>query len=177
MQRGLVGSEMCIRDRYQRRVHGERKYMKTILWFLSLADSLACEFVMLYIYFLHEDLALGRADTFDVTGTVTRFYPIELYGSFILAFFSALQGSYLMLILLCPLILYNLKILITRSYRVHALFLKDYRERPTVHRTIFFKSIVYALITVICLIKFIFAFTNASFYHIFGTTIGWLTSV
>eukprot|EP00831_Metopus_contortus_P000187 TRINITY_DN1006_c0_g1_i1.p1 TRINITY_DN1006_c0_g1~~TRINITY_DN1006_c0_g1_i1.p1 ORF type:complete len:218 (+),score=69.94 TRINITY_DN1006_c0_g1_i1:135-788(+) len=26
MQRGLVGSEMCIRDRYQRRVHGE--YMK-----------------------------------------------------------------------------------------------------------------------------------------------------
>eukprot|EP00831_Metopus_contortus_P063373 TRINITY_DN5584_c0_g1_i2.p4 TRINITY_DN5584_c0_g1~~TRINITY_DN5584_c0_g1_i2.p4 ORF type:complete len:118 (-),score=35.07 TRINITY_DN5584_c0_g1_i2:626-979(-) len=23
MQRGLVGSEMCIRDRYQRRVHGE----------------------------------------------------------------------------------------------------------------------------------------------------------
>eukprot|EP00831_Metopus_contortus_P040950 TRINITY_DN3207_c0_g1_i6.p3 TRINITY_DN3207_c0_g1~~TRINITY_DN3207_c0_g1_i6.p3 ORF type:complete len:110 (+),score=38.48 TRINITY_DN3207_c0_g1_i6:166-495(+) len=25
MQRGLVGSEMCIRDRYQRRVHGEEK--------------------------------------------------------------------------------------------------------------------------------------------------------
>eukprot|EP00831_Metopus_contortus_P031749 TRINITY_DN25830_c0_g1_i4.p2 TRINITY_DN25830_c0_g1~~TRINITY_DN25830_c0_g1_i4.p2 ORF type:complete len:183 (-),score=42.76 TRINITY_DN25830_c0_g1_i4:181-729(-) len=26
MQRGLVGSEMCIRDRYQRRVHGMRRY-------------------------------------------------------------------------------------------------------------------------------------------------------
>eukprot|EP00831_Metopus_contortus_P042661 TRINITY_DN3395_c0_g1_i2.p1 TRINITY_DN3395_c0_g1~~TRINITY_DN3395_c0_g1_i2.p1 ORF type:complete len:160 (+),score=62.56 TRINITY_DN3395_c0_g1_i2:109-588(+) len=25
MQRGLVGSEMCIRDRYQRRVHGDNK--------------------------------------------------------------------------------------------------------------------------------------------------------
>eukprot|EP00831_Metopus_contortus_P017609 TRINITY_DN17439_c0_g1_i2.p5 TRINITY_DN17439_c0_g1~~TRINITY_DN17439_c0_g1_i2.p5 ORF type:complete len:113 (-),score=45.81 TRINITY_DN17439_c0_g1_i2:752-1090(-) len=25
MQRGLVGSEMCIRDRYQRRVHGDKK--------------------------------------------------------------------------------------------------------------------------------------------------------
>eukprot|EP00831_Metopus_contortus_P073348 TRINITY_DN6689_c0_g1_i3.p2 TRINITY_DN6689_c0_g1~~TRINITY_DN6689_c0_g1_i3.p2 ORF type:complete len:169 (-),score=49.81 TRINITY_DN6689_c0_g1_i3:10-516(-) len=25
MQRGLVGSEMCIRDRYQRRVHGEKE--------------------------------------------------------------------------------------------------------------------------------------------------------
>eukprot|EP00831_Metopus_contortus_P080061 TRINITY_DN809_c0_g1_i2.p2 TRINITY_DN809_c0_g1~~TRINITY_DN809_c0_g1_i2.p2 ORF type:complete len:153 (-),score=56.67 TRINITY_DN809_c0_g1_i2:182-640(-) len=25
MQRGLVGSEMCIRDRYQRRVHGDDK--------------------------------------------------------------------------------------------------------------------------------------------------------
>eukprot|EP00831_Metopus_contortus_P032224 TRINITY_DN26087_c0_g1_i2.p1 TRINITY_DN26087_c0_g1~~TRINITY_DN26087_c0_g1_i2.p1 ORF type:complete len:128 (-),score=45.45 TRINITY_DN26087_c0_g1_i2:96-479(-) len=27
MQRGLVGSEMCIRDRYQRRVHGEVRLM------------------------------------------------------------------------------------------------------------------------------------------------------
>eukprot|EP00831_Metopus_contortus_P003087 TRINITY_DN11147_c0_g1_i2.p2 TRINITY_DN11147_c0_g1~~TRINITY_DN11147_c0_g1_i2.p2 ORF type:complete len:134 (-),score=31.48 TRINITY_DN11147_c0_g1_i2:201-602(-) len=30
MQRGLVGSEMCIRDRYQRRVHGEKFINKTI---------------------------------------------------------------------------------------------------------------------------------------------------
>eukprot|EP00831_Metopus_contortus_P005217 TRINITY_DN11962_c0_g1_i2.p1 TRINITY_DN11962_c0_g1~~TRINITY_DN11962_c0_g1_i2.p1 ORF type:complete len:182 (+),score=31.67 TRINITY_DN11962_c0_g1_i2:81-626(+) len=29
MQRGLVGSEMCIRDRYQRRVHGSHKNMET----------------------------------------------------------------------------------------------------------------------------------------------------
>eukprot|EP00831_Metopus_contortus_P023968 TRINITY_DN21010_c0_g1_i3.p1 TRINITY_DN21010_c0_g1~~TRINITY_DN21010_c0_g1_i3.p1 ORF type:complete len:149 (-),score=40.52 TRINITY_DN21010_c0_g1_i3:119-565(-) len=29
MQRGLVGSEMCIRDRYQRRVHG-RDYMEKL---------------------------------------------------------------------------------------------------------------------------------------------------
>eukprot|EP00831_Metopus_contortus_P085168 TRINITY_DN983_c0_g1_i12.p2 TRINITY_DN983_c0_g1~~TRINITY_DN983_c0_g1_i12.p2 ORF type:complete len:154 (-),score=39.42 TRINITY_DN983_c0_g1_i12:55-516(-) len=29
MQRGLVGSEMCIRDRYQRRVHGGTKVMLT----------------------------------------------------------------------------------------------------------------------------------------------------
>eukprot|EP00831_Metopus_contortus_P035519 TRINITY_DN2827_c0_g1_i10.p1 TRINITY_DN2827_c0_g1~~TRINITY_DN2827_c0_g1_i10.p1 ORF type:complete len:220 (-),score=61.07 TRINITY_DN2827_c0_g1_i10:164-823(-) len=28
MQRGLVGSEMCIRDRYQRRVHGKKKKLK-----------------------------------------------------------------------------------------------------------------------------------------------------
>eukprot|EP00831_Metopus_contortus_P080390 TRINITY_DN8222_c0_g1_i10.p1 TRINITY_DN8222_c0_g1~~TRINITY_DN8222_c0_g1_i10.p1 ORF type:complete len:184 (-),score=72.14 TRINITY_DN8222_c0_g1_i10:8-559(-) len=28
MQRGLVGSEMCIRDRYQRRVHGGQKLRK-----------------------------------------------------------------------------------------------------------------------------------------------------
>eukprot|EP00831_Metopus_contortus_P048356 TRINITY_DN3940_c0_g1_i6.p1 TRINITY_DN3940_c0_g1~~TRINITY_DN3940_c0_g1_i6.p1 ORF type:complete len:137 (+),score=29.52 TRINITY_DN3940_c0_g1_i6:145-555(+) len=29
MQRGLVGSEMCIRDRYQRRVHGDLTQMTT----------------------------------------------------------------------------------------------------------------------------------------------------
>eukprot|EP00831_Metopus_contortus_P051498 TRINITY_DN4322_c0_g2_i8.p1 TRINITY_DN4322_c0_g2~~TRINITY_DN4322_c0_g2_i8.p1 ORF type:complete len:188 (-),score=62.68 TRINITY_DN4322_c0_g2_i8:37-600(-) len=29
MQRGLVGSEMCIRDRYQRRVHGIQKMRRT----------------------------------------------------------------------------------------------------------------------------------------------------
>eukprot|EP00831_Metopus_contortus_P002285 TRINITY_DN10839_c0_g2_i1.p1 TRINITY_DN10839_c0_g2~~TRINITY_DN10839_c0_g2_i1.p1 ORF type:complete len:416 (-),score=84.54 TRINITY_DN10839_c0_g2_i1:346-1593(-) len=31
MQRGLVGSEMCIRDRYQRRVHGKLKNIKVSL--------------------------------------------------------------------------------------------------------------------------------------------------
>eukprot|EP00831_Metopus_contortus_P060499 TRINITY_DN52419_c0_g1_i1.p2 TRINITY_DN52419_c0_g1~~TRINITY_DN52419_c0_g1_i1.p2 ORF type:complete len:145 (-),score=27.86 TRINITY_DN52419_c0_g1_i1:164-598(-) len=30
MQRGLVGSEMCIRDRYQRRVHGEGKSFRVV---------------------------------------------------------------------------------------------------------------------------------------------------
>eukprot|EP00831_Metopus_contortus_P047308 TRINITY_DN3812_c0_g1_i6.p2 TRINITY_DN3812_c0_g1~~TRINITY_DN3812_c0_g1_i6.p2 ORF type:complete len:398 (-),score=63.86 TRINITY_DN3812_c0_g1_i6:597-1790(-) len=30
MQRGLVGSEMCIRDRYQRRVHGERELVEKL---------------------------------------------------------------------------------------------------------------------------------------------------
>eukprot|EP00831_Metopus_contortus_P040797 TRINITY_DN3196_c0_g1_i3.p1 TRINITY_DN3196_c0_g1~~TRINITY_DN3196_c0_g1_i3.p1 ORF type:complete len:315 (-),score=78.26 TRINITY_DN3196_c0_g1_i3:86-1030(-) len=31
MQRGLVGSEMCIRDRYQRRVHGNEKNFSSVL--------------------------------------------------------------------------------------------------------------------------------------------------
>eukprot|EP00831_Metopus_contortus_P041009 TRINITY_DN32120_c0_g1_i2.p3 TRINITY_DN32120_c0_g1~~TRINITY_DN32120_c0_g1_i2.p3 ORF type:complete len:134 (-),score=45.19 TRINITY_DN32120_c0_g1_i2:4-405(-) len=35
MQRGLVGSEMCIRDRYQRRVHGAK-----LLNLYSLANNL-----------------------------------------------------------------------------------------------------------------------------------------
>eukprot|EP00831_Metopus_contortus_P084159 TRINITY_DN9480_c0_g2_i1.p2 TRINITY_DN9480_c0_g2~~TRINITY_DN9480_c0_g2_i1.p2 ORF type:complete len:104 (+),score=42.20 TRINITY_DN9480_c0_g2_i1:132-443(+) len=47
MQRGLVGSEMCIRDRYQRRVHGLTVNIsitdedKTNLTFWRQADSLA----------------------------------------------------------------------------------------------------------------------------------------
>eukprot|EP00831_Metopus_contortus_P062849 TRINITY_DN55100_c0_g1_i2.p1 TRINITY_DN55100_c0_g1~~TRINITY_DN55100_c0_g1_i2.p1 ORF type:complete len:160 (-),score=50.98 TRINITY_DN55100_c0_g1_i2:7-486(-) len=32
MQRGLVGSEMCIRDRYQRRVHGESQIQSESLF-------------------------------------------------------------------------------------------------------------------------------------------------
>eukprot|EP00831_Metopus_contortus_P078617 TRINITY_DN7643_c0_g1_i2.p1 TRINITY_DN7643_c0_g1~~TRINITY_DN7643_c0_g1_i2.p1 ORF type:complete len:168 (+),score=35.59 TRINITY_DN7643_c0_g1_i2:159-662(+) len=42
MQRGLVGSEMCIRDRYQRRVHGDfvkgKKYSEVVKWMLE-ADT------------------------------------------------------------------------------------------------------------------------------------------
>eukprot|EP00831_Metopus_contortus_P045203 TRINITY_DN36221_c0_g1_i2.p2 TRINITY_DN36221_c0_g1~~TRINITY_DN36221_c0_g1_i2.p2 ORF type:complete len:121 (+),score=31.68 TRINITY_DN36221_c0_g1_i2:146-508(+) len=60
MQRGLVGSEMCIRDRYQRRVHGwvESLYLITITsrgedFFTRLADELSdalntCTLIMQY---------------------------------------------------------------------------------------------------------------------------------
>eukprot|EP00831_Metopus_contortus_P020844 TRINITY_DN1923_c0_g1_i2.p1 TRINITY_DN1923_c0_g1~~TRINITY_DN1923_c0_g1_i2.p1 ORF type:complete len:239 (-),score=27.70 TRINITY_DN1923_c0_g1_i2:3-719(-) len=62
MQRGLVGSEMCIRDRYQRRVHGPIKmllqYMQVVyrlieldledekdrLWYKTHCESLGLEF-------------------------------------------------------------------------------------------------------------------------------------
>eukprot|EP00831_Metopus_contortus_P022730 TRINITY_DN2044_c0_g1_i4.p2 TRINITY_DN2044_c0_g1~~TRINITY_DN2044_c0_g1_i4.p2 ORF type:complete len:112 (-),score=31.83 TRINITY_DN2044_c0_g1_i4:23-358(-) len=36
MQRGLVGSEMCIRDRYQRRVHGGVQILKVRLLDMGL---------------------------------------------------------------------------------------------------------------------------------------------
>eukprot|EP00831_Metopus_contortus_P059941 TRINITY_DN51899_c0_g1_i2.p1 TRINITY_DN51899_c0_g1~~TRINITY_DN51899_c0_g1_i2.p1 ORF type:complete len:157 (-),score=48.99 TRINITY_DN51899_c0_g1_i2:43-513(-) len=40
MQRGLVGSEMCIRDRYQRRVHGEFRNMVSLFgWMFTCCKS------------------------------------------------------------------------------------------------------------------------------------------
>eukprot|EP00831_Metopus_contortus_P067929 TRINITY_DN60676_c0_g1_i1.p1 TRINITY_DN60676_c0_g1~~TRINITY_DN60676_c0_g1_i1.p1 ORF type:complete len:138 (-),score=27.35 TRINITY_DN60676_c0_g1_i1:94-507(-) len=42
MQRGLVGSEMCIRDRYQRRVHGA-EYMGRCGHFAAIAEKCRSE--------------------------------------------------------------------------------------------------------------------------------------
>eukprot|EP00831_Metopus_contortus_P072963 TRINITY_DN66547_c0_g1_i1.p1 TRINITY_DN66547_c0_g1~~TRINITY_DN66547_c0_g1_i1.p1 ORF type:complete len:201 (+),score=38.81 TRINITY_DN66547_c0_g1_i1:124-726(+) len=49
MQRGLVGSEMCIRDRYQRRVHGIL-VMSTVILFISSGDILILTLLLMGIF-------------------------------------------------------------------------------------------------------------------------------
>eukprot|EP00831_Metopus_contortus_P044384 TRINITY_DN355_c0_g1_i4.p1 TRINITY_DN355_c0_g1~~TRINITY_DN355_c0_g1_i4.p1 ORF type:complete len:208 (+),score=71.10 TRINITY_DN355_c0_g1_i4:3-626(+) len=59
MQRGLVGSEMCIRDRYQRRVHGEAQLEK-IPGFKAYIE-LTCEGIPIQVKNISEDKAVTYA--------------------------------------------------------------------------------------------------------------------
>eukprot|EP00831_Metopus_contortus_P047394 TRINITY_DN38216_c0_g1_i2.p1 TRINITY_DN38216_c0_g1~~TRINITY_DN38216_c0_g1_i2.p1 ORF type:complete len:143 (-),score=20.51 TRINITY_DN38216_c0_g1_i2:144-572(-) len=57
MQRGLVGSEMCIRDRYQRRVHGFYYYgIEQVVIFIVFVFGVVCFFISYRKSNIEEDM-------------------------------------------------------------------------------------------------------------------------
>eukprot|EP00831_Metopus_contortus_P054378 TRINITY_DN45764_c0_g1_i1.p2 TRINITY_DN45764_c0_g1~~TRINITY_DN45764_c0_g1_i1.p2 ORF type:complete len:125 (+),score=30.06 TRINITY_DN45764_c0_g1_i1:90-464(+) len=74
MQRGLVGSEMCIRDRYQRRVHGPEsdRVIEYVTAKRGISQELPSSEASLYSLFsvitpkLLESLSCSVIDSFEV---------------------------------------------------------------------------------------------------------------
>eukprot|EP00831_Metopus_contortus_P031273 TRINITY_DN25530_c0_g1_i1.p1 TRINITY_DN25530_c0_g1~~TRINITY_DN25530_c0_g1_i1.p1 ORF type:complete len:135 (+),score=31.34 TRINITY_DN25530_c0_g1_i1:113-517(+) len=63
MQRGLVGSEMCIRDRYQRRVHGDADHYLSILIFIIIKAQVPDLFT--HVCLTNEFATLGSSSSYN----------------------------------------------------------------------------------------------------------------
>jgi len=104
--------------------------------------------------------------------------PLEICIEIIIHVILLLQGSYILVILMTPLTIYNVFMylelsakmirLLRKSYNVYALFRKDYRDFTHNYRTLIIKSGVYAFVCMISLVRFILALTNTAVANFVG---------
>eukprot|EP00831_Metopus_contortus_P052129 TRINITY_DN4376_c0_g1_i1.p1 TRINITY_DN4376_c0_g1~~TRINITY_DN4376_c0_g1_i1.p1 ORF type:complete len:175 (-),score=24.56 TRINITY_DN4376_c0_g1_i1:248-772(-) len=77
MQRGLVGSEMCIRDRYQRRVHGLEEYCDSNEYF-RIYNALTIKYYGNFPCLILDNSDLyGVAEQIMECGTTNVYYDVS----------------------------------------------------------------------------------------------------
>eukprot|EP00831_Metopus_contortus_P018105 TRINITY_DN17707_c0_g1_i2.p1 TRINITY_DN17707_c0_g1~~TRINITY_DN17707_c0_g1_i2.p1 ORF type:complete len:307 (+),score=33.88 TRINITY_DN17707_c0_g1_i2:25-921(+) len=108
MQRGLVGSEMCIRDRYQRRVHGMIKkiigqYIRIHLLGIQLISRQNMQYIFSLLFFLcalqlHLERQVTKMSTFMLKNSPLTFTPVS--NIFIEKYMPKARGEFIKVYLL-----------------------------------------------------------------------------
>lgn len=134
--------------------------MELIFWagLLSLAGLGGV--ITLYLNLLHGDLKRGAITTFEITDAVTTYFPIEIAIQIALSILLLVVGDTFIFLLTVPMLLYNIKALVYKEYRCHALFSDEYAKKESVEIISKVKTIFYCSLMVYLCIRFFACFVD-----------------
>ena len=134
--------------------------MQTLFWAGIVCLSGLAGVITLYLNFLHGDLKRGAVSTYEITDAVTVYFPIEIIIQIILSVLLLTNSDSFGFLLCIPLLMYNMKVLIGKEYRCHALFPRDYFEKEKIEKISFSKTVYYGILLLYTGSRFMGSFLN-----------------
>lgn len=127
-------------------------------WAGTLCLNVLAGIIAVYLYCLHGDLRRGIVTTFEITDAVTMFFPIEILLQSFICLLMLMKGDVYGLVANLPMLVYNIKVLIRKEYRCHALFMRDYVEKESIEKVAMFKTTFYGALSLYSATRFMGAF-------------------
>ena len=134
--------------------------MEVIFWAGMICLSGLAEVISLYLYFVHGDLKRGAVSTFEITDAVTIYFPIEIVCQLIISVLSIINFDIAAILLNSPFLIYNVKVLMYKEYKCHALLLEEYRKKESIERVCVYKVVFYGILLTYFGSKFFASFSD-----------------
>jgi len=127
-------------------------------WAGTLCLNVLAGIIAVYLYCLHGDLRRGIVTTFEITDAVTMYFPIEIVLQCVISLLMLVKGDVFGLLLNLPMLVYNIKVLVRKEYKCHALFLHEYMEKESIEQISLIKTTFYGGVCLYCSTRFMGAF-------------------
>jgi Cornichon protein. len=124
------------------------------------------ELITLYFHFSHDDLKKGQACPLEITDSLRKYYPVEIYISFIMSAGFYFYRDYLALMFCLPLVLYNIKMLIGKEFLCHAVFVEEYKQKDYMEKISWIKALFHTGLIFYVVVQFIVYFSKFISYWV-----------
>ena len=119
--------------------------MEVVFWAGMICLSGLAEVISMYLYFLHGDLKRGAVSTFEITDAITTYFPIEIICQLMISVLSIINFDMITVLLNSPFVIYNIKVLMYKEYKCHALLLEEYRKKESIEKVCVYKIVFYGV--------------------------------
>ena len=130
--------------------------LPTILYLWSFFANLSCAGISLFLMLSHEDVDVGALEPLDLSDSLTWLLKIELLVNIWAFPFSLLFMNWYIVFAMTPIFLFNLRMLMKKTYVHKFMFMSEYKTREDVEATITVKMVIYLFYVVLSFFMFIY---------------------